>query len=95
MSNSQLIFPEDFADCEWELESKGWYSGARLLFEGKHYRLNFYDPGRLGQEIADELRRRGVHFEPNIVVVPAVTKVTMERAAEFLVTSGQAGKLAS
>jgi hypothetical protein len=56
---------------------------------GGRYRLNFYDPVRLRQEIEREFRRGGMFFEPNLVVVPSVTRSDMERAAELLVKSGQ------
>ena len=93
MSSSALVFPEDFDDYGWEVEAKGWFEGAILSASGKRYRLHFFGPGRLRQEIEDELRERGVFFEPNLVVVSSVTRANMERAAEFLTQSGQIDSL--
>jgi hypothetical protein len=93
MSNFAFVLPADFDDYEWEVEAKGWFSEARVTASGKHYRLNFYDPVRLAQEIESELQRGDVFFEPNLVVVPAVTKSNMERAVELLVQSGQIASL--
>jgi hypothetical protein len=93
MSSFSFDLPADFAEYEWELEAKGWFSLARLTVSGKQYRLKFFDPARLGQEIQDELERGRVFFEPNLVVVQSVTKANMERAAAFLVESNQVPSL--
>ena len=77
----------DFADYEWEVEAKGWFSEATLIVAGKRYRLNFYDATRLSQEIEDDLERDGLFFEPNLVIVKFVTRSHMERAAEWLAQS--------
>ena len=93
MSSFTLVLPKDFDDYEWEVKAKGFFSEARLLASGKHYRLNFYDRVRLHQEIESELQRGGVFFEPNLVVVDSVTRSDMERAADVLMRSGQAASL--
>jgi hypothetical protein len=85
MSSFSFDLPADFAEHEWEAEAKGWISEARLTVSGKQYRLHFFDPARLGQEIQDELECGRVFFEPNLVVVQSVTKANMERAAALLV----------
>ncbi|KRR24723.1 hypothetical protein CQ14_05065 [Bradyrhizobium lablabi] len=89
MSPFSFDLPADFADYEWEVEAKGWYSDARIIVSGKRYRLNFYDPVRLGQEIESELQREGSFFEPNLVIVQSVTRANMERAAVLLAQSSQ------
>jgi hypothetical protein len=93
MSQFSLGLPADFTDYEWQLESKGCFFGAWMIAGGKRYRLNFYDPVRLGQEIEDELNRGNVFFERNLVIVQSVTRANMERAAAYLVESGQATSL--
>lgn len=95
MSNFSFALPSDFADYEWEVTAKGCFSEARISVAGKQYRLNFYDPVRLGQEIESELERGGVFFEPNLVIVRSVTRVDMQRAAEQLVQSDQLALLIS
>lgn len=89
MSNFSFVLPADFSDYEWEVQSKGCFSEARMTVSGKHYRLNFYDSARLAQEIASELERGGVFFEPNLVIVQSVTRLDMERAADILMQSEQ------
>ena len=88
MSNFALVLPRDFSDYEWEVTAKGWFSEGQLSFSGKHYRLNFYDRGRLNQQIESELQGGNVFFEPNLLVINSVTRAEMERATEFLVQSG-------
>jgi len=85
--------PNDFADHEWEVKAKGWFSGARLTSSGKSYLLNFYDAVRIGQEITSELERGGMFFEPNLLIIPSVTRAEMERAVELLMRSRQVASL--
>src|SRR5690349_18485856 len=87
MSDYLLTFAERFDDDAWEIEAKGWYPGATLTCSGKTYRLIFYDPFRLAQEIEDELRNGCVFFEPNLVIVPSVTRQCMQEANIVFVTS--------
>jgi hypothetical protein len=93
MSSFSFDLPSDFADYEWEVTAKGCFFEARMIVSGKRYRLNFYDPVRLRQEIESELEGGGVFFEPNLVIVRLVTRSDMERAAEDLVQSGQVASL--
>jgi hypothetical protein len=93
VTDYSLVFPEGFDDYAWEVESKGWFGEARLTFMGRSYRMNFYEPVRLAQEIEAELERGSPFFEPNLVVVPSVTRQNMETAVEFLVQSGQLSSL--
>lgn len=69
MTDYSLDFPAGFDDYAWEVQSKGWFSDVRLAAYGKQYRIAFYDPVRLSQEIQEEIHRGGVFFEPNLVVV--------------------------
>ncbi|SEK81452.1 hypothetical protein SAMN05216359_103187 [Roseateles sp. YR242] len=93
MSSHSLTLPSDFADYEWEVAAKGWFSEALITVAEKQYRLNFYDSTRLGQEIESELENGRVFFEPNLVIVRSVTRAEMERAAEQLAQSGLVASL--
>jgi len=84
-----LVLPGDFDGYEWEVKAKGFFSEARLSVSGKRYRLTFYDPIRLSQEIEGELQRGELFFEPNLLIVNSVTRSGMERAVEALIKSGQ------
>ena len=94
MTDFSFVLPADFDDYAWEVEAKGFFSEAVMTVAGKCYRLNFYDPVRLSQEIESELERGAVFFEPNLVIVRSVTKSDMQQAAEVLAQSGQAVTLA-
>lgn len=89
MSDWMLNLPDDFDDYEWEWIAKGCFSGARVEIGGKVYFLNFYDIGRLGQEMEDALARDAVFVEKNLVVIRSVTRAEMEKAVDFIVGSNR------
>lgn len=88
MSTYSFALPADFADYEWEVSAKGWFSEALITIAEKQYRVTFYDAVRLSQEIESALENNTLFFEPNLVVVRSVTRAEMERAAEQLVHAG-------
>ncbi|MFF0868451.1 hypothetical protein ACFYUV_42305 [Nonomuraea sp. NPDC003560] len=68
---------------------KGWFSDVLIEREGQLYRPAFYDPIRLGQEIAEEMARGAGFFrEANLVVVDRVTRAYMEAAISALIDNG-------
>ena len=73
MTTYLLEFPEGYDEYASEVESKGWFGEARLSCAGRRYRLNFYDPARLVQEMQNEIQRERFFFEPNVVVVASLT----------------------
>jgi hypothetical protein len=93
MTDHSLIFPEGYDEYALEVESKGWFGDAKLSFSGRLYRLTFYDPARLAQEIDSEIQRGHSFFEPNLVVVKALTRSNMEHAANQLIELGSVGSL--
>jgi hypothetical protein len=93
MTDFSLVLPADFEDYAWEVQAKGCFADAILTVAGRCYRLNFYDPTRLNQEIESELERGVAFAEPNLVIVRAVTRSNMQQAAEMLAQSGQANTL--
>lgn len=84
MTNCELILPDDFDDMAWEYEAKGCLFGVVLRVAENSYSLSFYDPTRLKQDIDVLLRERGLFFEPNMIVVPSITKVAIFGAATRL-----------
>lgn len=89
MNDYDLTLPEDFDEYEWEVTAKGCFSEAFLMVSGTSYRLNFYDPIRLQQEIEDALESGVMFYEPNLLVIKAVVKAKINDAVELLVRSGQ------
>ena len=53
--------------------------------EDVRYRLTFYEPQRLAQDVADQLEESPLFFEQNVVVVRKVTREAMELAVQELV----------
>ena len=89
LSEFQYIFslPADFEDYCWE--EKGCFLNGELECAGKSYLVNFYDPARLNQEIADALAHDGLFVEENLVVVERVTKQNLETAVSNLVARSE------
>jgi len=89
MIDYKLELPDDFNDYAWEVESKGWFSGAIAVLGGCRYRVAFYDPTRLSQDIEDELDENVAFLERNLLVIKSVDRNNMEKAIEFLAKSGK------
>ena len=85
----QIIFPDDFDDYAWEVESKGWFNGVVVIFEGKEYRITFYDPVRLSQDVADEIFKYNFFFESNLVVIKIVNRENIEKIINKIVITKQ------
>lgn len=50
---------------------------------------------RLRQDIEEELQGGRFFFEPNLVVVPSVTRENMEKAVKALIQSGDVSALSA
>jgi hypothetical protein len=81
--------PEGFNDFAWEAEAKGWLQGVIAVIADRRYRVTFYDPTRLAQDIEGELGASAVFFERNLIVVPSVTRAHMEAAIEVIARTGR------
>lgn len=81
-------FPDGFDDWAWEVEAKGWFAGVVAVIEGERFPLTVYDPVSLAQDVQAELVAGGPFAEPNLVVVPAVTRANIEAAVRALVGRG-------
>lgn len=88
MNEYDIEFPAGFEDSAWEVESKGWLQGVTVTIAGRRYRLTFYEPTSLAQDIRSELARSAVFFEHNLLVVPATTRDCMTAAVSALARGG-------
>lgn len=93
MKGHSLDLPQGYEEYASEVESKGWFSDAKLAYSGRRYRLSFYDPVRLAQEIDSEIQRGGIFFETNLVVIRSVTRPNMENAVTQLIERGDVPSL--
>ncbi len=93
MPKYTINLPKDFVDYAWEVQVKGWFSGASIVCGTKRYQLNFFDPTRLSQEIKDELDHKNFFFEPNLIIVKEVTQAAIEEAITALVERGYLNSL--
>ncbi|MEP3475707.1 MAG: hypothetical protein ABJN57_05775 [Hyphomicrobiales bacterium] len=89
MTDFELSLPDDFDKYAWELKSKGWYDHAVMSCKGNKYKLSFYDPVRLAQEIQNELSSVDAFLEDNLVVINTVDRSYMEKAVKYLALSGR------
>lgn len=55
--NRELVLPTDFHDCAWEVEVKGVLRDVPVRVGTGVVKITFYDPVRLGQDLAEELAR--------------------------------------
>jgi len=46
-----IKFPEGFHKYAWEVEAKGWLPDILITINHHHYRVTFYDPTRLAQDV--------------------------------------------
>lgn len=82
-----IIFPKNIEDYEWELSSKGYFSETEFIHEDRIYKISFYDPVRLSQEIEDALLKGEAFLDKNTVVIQEVSMVNMKRAIEEIISS--------
>lgn len=87
----RLAFRHGFDDRdEVETPLKGYRSdGVVIAPDGEQYAVTFYDPVRLGQDLEAEVELGATHLaEPGLVVVPEVTRESMEAVVAQLWESG-------
>jgi hypothetical protein len=89
MTEYGIDFPEGFDEFEWEAEAKGWLQGAVVTINRRRYRVTFYDPIRLAQDIEDELQEKSVYLESNVLVVASITREQMRAAVEVVAKNGR------
>src|SRR5438046_551166 len=81
-------FPADFDDRDvFEMPSRGVFAGVVVeLSDGSRYPVTFFDPVRLGQEVAMDFGDGQVCYaEPALVIVPRVTPEAIRQAVQQLV----------
>ena len=81
----ELHLPDDFEATMWD--AKGYFPNAKLTVGTTTYILNFYDPSRLAQEIAEATKSMGFFHEPNLVVVSQVNRTQLQQAVRKLAES--------
>lgn len=70
----EINFPEYLEGYELETESKGYLVDVVIRSGARVCRLTIYDPGRLQQEIADEVHASGSLALSNVLIVEKVTR---------------------
>ncbi|MDO5079765.1 hypothetical protein [Buchananella hordeovulneris] len=76
----ELLLPTDFGDYAWEIEAKGVCWEVSVRVGDRLVAVTFYDPVRLAQDIAAELRGGAYPELRRVLVVPRVTAEQMRAA---------------
>jgi hypothetical protein len=83
----KIIFPDSFDERDaYEMALRGCLSHAFVELEnGDRYPVDFIDPVRLGQDLADYIRS-GIpcYAEPGLIVIPEVTLPRIQEALNYL-----------
>ena len=82
LSEPVLTFDDDFDErAAFEVELKGYYSLARVcLPDGARFRVCFYDPVRLSQDLEDEVKSGAVCIaEPGLIITYRASRVKIWR----------------
>src|SRR4051794_25709204 len=79
-----LVMPNGFDEDAGMIATKGWLGGVTILAGDVLYDVDFYDPVRFAQTVADEFEADGIAVPANVVVVAEVTHVQIARAVERL-----------
>jgi hypothetical protein len=86
----RLILPEKYDDSDWsQITEKGWFEAEVELESNRTYKLNYYDPIRLKQDIDYCLSKGERCFDlPNLVVLPEITLSSVEESIRSLWAKG-------
>jgi hypothetical protein len=86
----QLVLPEELSDADWyETESRGVLLNAQVERDGRRFPVIFFDPERIGHAAAIGVRAGEPYYEPNVVMLPAVTRKAVEEAVGKLGRGGE------
>lgn len=88
MTDYEIIWPEDFDDYAWLIESKGWLDGVKVRIGERIIEPVFYDSVRLSQDVEAELSSYGYFAESMLIVLDRVTKNGVEKLIRKMVQSG-------
>ena len=75
-----LVLPVDFKDYAWEVDAKGYLTGASVRVGDRLLAVTFYEPVRLAQDIAGELAGGRPFGAVRILVVERVREDDMRAA---------------
>jgi hypothetical protein len=85
----EIIFPSDFDEYEWLINSRGYISDIIVLLNGDRYALNIYDSVRFSQDLKNGLSCADYFFEPNVVILPELNRENIISCINRLVSSNQ------
>jgi hypothetical protein len=73
-SSYEVEFPAYLDGNEFETESKGYLVDLIVRSGAREWNLTVFDPVRLGQDVADDVRASGYLALSNVLIVAEVTR---------------------
>jgi hypothetical protein len=70
----ELVLPIDFDEISWDVQSKGWFGAARLLWLGSEVVPEFFTPERFAFEIERDLAHQSAMVLKLVVVLPSLDR---------------------
>lgn len=89
--NYIIKYPEGYIEdsyFQFEVEAKGYLQNVILRFLNRDYKLTFYDPIRLEQDILEELKIGKYYFASNLIVVESVNIEHINDAIMGMIRNG-------
>ncbi|GAA1562475.1 hypothetical protein GCM10009804_18980 [Kribbella hippodromi] len=85
-----LVLAQEMDDYDWaEAESRGVLLNARLERAGRQFPVIFFDPERIRSAAAIGTEAGEPYYEPNVIMLPALSRTAVEAAVERLARNGE------
>ncbi|WP_371657270.1 hypothetical protein [Streptomyces sp. NBC_00280] len=85
----RIEWPAPMDNSDWAMqEMKGWIGGVTVVWDGGTRVFEVYDPVRLAQTVALEIEQIGRFTARSLLVVPSVTRESIETAISAMADRG-------
>ncbi|WP_329257096.1 hypothetical protein [Streptomyces pseudovenezuelae] len=85
----RIEWPAPMDEPDWAIqEMKGWIGDVTVVWDGGTRVFEIYDPVRLAQTVALEIEQIGRFTAKNLLVVPSVTRESIETAISAIADRG-------
>ena len=91
MAGYRIVFPDYFDEQAPIIESKGWFGDLVVEIGARKVALTFYEPNRLIHHLSEIASEETFEWFGNLVVVPVVSRSSIEDAVKQLYTRGVLG----
>ncbi len=89
-SGWRLVLPQEMTEGDWlETETRGVLLNAQLERDGRRFPVVFYDADRIHNTATIGTEYGEPYYEPNVILLPGVTRTAVEAAVEKLGKAGE------